>query len=96
MPDRARRVVPGAVPPPNTLGHAPSPMYHPLQALWAFRGPLRCTWGFLARAGWVPGIALPLPTRYTHPVPIPTPVHPAGRSAHYTYTVLGTAVLGTV
>ena len=41
---------------------------HPLQALWAFRGPLRWDMPPLYRCWVVPGIALPIPTRYTHPV----------------------------
>ena len=43
---------------------------HPLQPLQGFRGPLRCLGCSLSGLGpgWVvPGIAPPVPTRYTRP-----------------------------
>ena len=69
---------------------------HPLQPLQGFRGPLR--WSGLRLAVYVLGVlgGLGITPPGTHPVPIPTPVHPATCSAHYTYTVLGTAVLRTL
>ena len=66
----------GAVPPPSPVRPGPPP--HPLQPLWGFRGPLR--WvahgSSSSSVAGCTGIALPIPTRYTHPVythPVPYP-----------------------
>ena len=66
---------------------------HPLQPCRASGARFAGIAGFLARrGGWVvlPGIPTRLypPNTRTQPVPLPD------RSAHYTYTVLGTALFG--
>ena len=74
--DRARRVVPGAVPPPVR----PSSQYPPLRPLQGLRARFAGT-GTSPRAAWLgtgiapyypPGI----PTPYTHPWYPPGPHHP--------------------
>ena len=95
MTDRARRVGSGAVPPPVR----PSSRPHPLRPLQGLRGPLRWVWTSPRAVSLGTGITLPVPTTvYPTRVPtlVPTPVHPAECSAHYTYTVLRTVSLSTV
>ena len=59
---------------------APGPADHPLQALQAFRGPLRCQQDLLEHRAGCTGITLP----YTHPGTIPHPYTRPGTHPLYT------------